>query len=91
MLVAFKPDISTLQIVEVDVSNSQKMDNPPSRVIRGHTAEQIPVTSLLEHRNINVFVLTEPLGIVCSSKLVALTHVRQIQLIFTPRKRQEAL
>lgn len=62
-------------------------------MIRGHSAEHIPVTSLLEHRNINVFVfvLTEPLGIVSSSKLVALTHVRQIQLIFTPRKRQEAL
>ena len=54
-----------LLIVEVDVSKSQKMNNP-RRVIRGHSAEQIPVTSLLEHRNINVFVLTEPLGIVSS-------------------------
>lgn len=89
MLVALKPDVVTLLIVEVDASKSQKMNNP-SYVIRGHSAEQIPVTSLLEHRNINVFVLTEPLGIVSSSKLMALTHVRQIQLICTPRKRQEA-
>jgi hypothetical protein len=43
MSVAFKPDVSTLQIVEVDVSTSQKMGKF-SRVIRCHSAEQMPVT-----------------------------------------------
>ena len=44
MSAAFKPDVSTLQIVEVNVSTSQK-NGKPRRVIMGHSAEQVPITN----------------------------------------------
>ena len=44
MSIAFKPDVSTLQIVEVNVSTSQK-NGKPRRVIMDHSAEQVPITN----------------------------------------------
>ena len=46
MSIAFKPDVSTLQIVEVDVSTSQKMDKP-SCMGAGRSAEQKFVTNCI--------------------------------------------
>jgi len=59
MSVAFKPDVSTLQIVEVDVSTSQKMGKP-SRVIRSYSAEQIPVTRGMHGLSQKLGVLRQP-------------------------------
>jgi len=46
MSIAFKPDVSTLQIVEVDVSMSQKMGKP-SFMSAGHSAKQKFVTNYM--------------------------------------------
>ena len=46
MSIAFKPDVSTLQIVEVDVSMSQKMGKP-SCMSAGHSAKQKFVTNYM--------------------------------------------
>lgn len=46
MSMAFKPDVSTLQIVEVDVSTSQKMGKP-SCMSASHSAEQKFVTNCM--------------------------------------------
>ena len=59
MSIAFKPDVSTLQIVVVDVSTSQKMGKT-SRVIRGHSAEQIPVTNSMKRLSQKLGVLRQP-------------------------------
>ena len=59
MSVAFKPDVSTLQIVEVDVSTPQKMGKP-SRVIRSYSAEQIPVTRGMNRLSQKLGVLRQP-------------------------------
>jgi len=59
MSVAFKPDVSTLQIVEGNVSTSQKMGKP-SRVIRSHSAEQIPITNSINGLSQKLGVLRQP-------------------------------
>jgi len=46
MSIAFKPDVSTLQIVEVDVSTSQKMGKP-SCMSAGYSVEQKVVTNCM--------------------------------------------
>jgi hypothetical protein len=46
MSIALKPDVSTLQIVEVDVSTSQKMGKP-SCMGAGRSAEQKFVTNCI--------------------------------------------
>ena len=46
MSIAFKPDVSTLQIVEVDVSTSQKMGKL-NCISVGHSAKQKSVTNCM--------------------------------------------
>jgi len=46
MSIAFKPDVSTLQIVEVGVSTSQKMGKP-SCMSAGYSAKQKFVTNYM--------------------------------------------
>jgi hypothetical protein len=46
MSIAFKPDVSTLQIVKVDVSTSQKMGKLSCMSV-GHSAEQKFVTNCM--------------------------------------------
>ena len=59
MSAAFKPDVSALQIVEVDVSTSQKMSKSSSR-IRSHLAEQVPVIANMNGLSQKSGVLQQP-------------------------------
>jgi hypothetical protein len=59
MSIAFKPDVSTFQIVEVDVSALQKMSKSSS-VIRSHSADQIPETTNINGLSQILGVLQQP-------------------------------
>ena len=58
MSIAFKPDVSTLQIVEVNVSTSQK-NGKHRRVIMGHSAEQVPITNSMNELSQKLGVLRQ--------------------------------
>jgi len=61
MSIAFKPDVSTLQIVEVDVSTSQKMGKP-SCMSAGHSAKQKFVTNYMNGLSRKLRVMRQPVN-----------------------------
>jgi hypothetical protein len=59
MSMALKPDVSTLQIVEVDVGASQKMGKP-SCMSTSHSAEQKIVTNCMNGLSRKLKVMRQP-------------------------------
>jgi len=59
MSIALKPDVSTLQIVEVDVSTSQKMGKP-SCMSAGYSVEQKVVTNCMNGLSRKLKVMRQP-------------------------------